>query len=193
MTPPRAPVRASILGLAFAAAACAPPQPKYVSQDDVLQAISRAARYSPARSSYRLRHAEVSGDAITFHYQGVAYPGDRAWAIRFATKTSEQRPEELVRIENLLETIRGKKEGFRETGRGKRDFRGLAVEHVAYRFDSPFYVGGKPVAAGGIAAVTRVEGDPAPVVYQLNVVNEEGNRPDLGWAEVEPLLSAIQP
>ena len=167
------------------------PEREYVSQADVLEAVAKTSRYAPAESAYRLRQVEVSGDLITFYYQGSSQPGDRAWVIRFATKNTEQEPEDLVKLEKLVEAIRVGKDGFQEGSLGRRKVGDLVVEFMSYRFRSTLRDDrGRQVTAGGVAAVTRVPLNPAPVVYHMNVVNVEGDHA-LGWKEIEPLAAAI--
>jgi hypothetical protein len=129
---------------------------------------------------------------ITFYYQGVAHPGDRAWVIRFATKNTEQRPEDLVKLESLIQAIKVGKDGFQEDSRGVHQVGRLSVQFVTYQFRSPLRDSkGRPATAGGVAALTSLDHQPAPLIYHMNVVNIEGDRPTLGWPEIEPLAQAI--
>jgi len=182
-------------GMAPLAAGCAyfsRPEREFVSQADVLQAVAKTSGYTPSESAYRLRQAEVSSDMVTFYYQGASRPGDRAWVIRFSTKNTEQEPEDLVKIGKLIQAIRAGKDGFQEGAFGRREVGDLIVEFMSYRFRSASRDDrGAPVTAAGIAAVTRVHANPAPVVYHLNVVNMEGDEIP-GWKEIEPLVEAIR-
>jgi len=183
---------AGIAALAPGCAYLSRPEREFVSQEDVLQAVAKTSGYSPSVSAYRLRQAEVSSDMITFYYQGTSRPGDRAWVIRFSTKSTEQEPEDLVKIEKLMQAIRAGKDGFQEGALGRREVGDLMVEFMSYRFRSTLRDNrGAPVMAGGIAAVTRVHANPAPVVYHLNVVNVEGDEMP-GWNEIKPLAEAIR-
>lgn len=187
---------AAAAALALLASGCAlfhRPVKDYVSQDEVLLAVARAAGYGPDEAKYRLRHADVSSDLITFHYQGVDHPGDRAWVIRFAQKSSEQRPEELVDLDRLIRAIAEGKDGFKQEGREQREAGGLKANVARYSYLSPIRdQQGKRLPAGGAAAIIRLSRLPAPVVYHLNVDNMEGDRPDLGWPELKPLVEAIR-
>jgi hypothetical protein len=169
------------------------PKRTFVDKKDVLDAVAEASGYRPDPSRYRMRHADVYPDLITFHYQGAVHPGDRAWVICFSQKSTEQRPEELVKLDALLATIAEGKDGFQVLERGRRDLHGVDVIFARYHFLSPLRDSkGQPVRAGGVAAVTRLERGPAPVIYHLNADNIEGDRPDLGWPELEPLAAAIK-
>ncbi len=169
------------------------PRREYVDQEDILLATARAAGFQPDQGAYQLLFAEVTKDSIIFQYRGVEHPDDQAWAIRFSQKSTEQKPEDLGRLNDLLEGIRKGKEDFEVLEKGRRQVKGLDVEFALYRFRSPIKGrAGEPLHATGSAAVVRVDGGLAPVLYQFNVQNLEGHRPELGWEEMEPLVNAIR-
>ncbi len=178
------------------------PESRFVDREKVLEAIAEASGFEPDRSFYRLRYAEVSPDLSTFHYQGVAHPGDRAWATLFSQKEAEQRPEDLSRLDGVLSAIEEGKEGFRVVDRSRREWNGIPVEIARYRFESPLRAvesgpdgrqTARPVEASGVAAAVRMDRSPAPVIYHFNAANIEGDRINLGWEEIEPFLRAIAP
>jgi hypothetical protein len=168
------------------------PEKQYVTQERVLEATALAAGYLPDPSSYALIDAEVSRDSITFQYRGVRHPGDRAWMIRFAQKSTEQKPLDLVDLERLVDALRAGKDGFEVVDRAENTLNDLTLRFFRYRYLSPIQDDkGNRVTAGGAAGVLKVPSEPAPVIYQLNVENLEGDRPDIGWAELEPLVRAV--
>jgi hypothetical protein len=169
------------------------PRREFVHQEDVLEATARAAGFSPDGRIYQLIFSEVSRDSLIFQYRGVENPDDQAWAIRFSQKSSEQKPDDLGRLNDLLQAIQKGKEAFEVGKRDRRELKGLAVEFAPYRFHSVLKGrSGDPLIASGMAAVVRVDGVPAPLIFQLNVQNITGRRPEVGWEQMEPLVQAIQ-
>jgi hypothetical protein len=184
------------LGLAsFLAAGCnvlTAPDRQFVSQEKVLESAAEAAAYVPDRERYRLVRLDASADAITFQYLGVREPGDGAWVVRFAQKSTEQDPEGLTRIGSLVAAIARGKPGFEKVEEGRRQHKGLQVDIVRYRYRSAVLdAKGKPVAASGIAAIVKVDMRPAPVIYQFNLENFAGDRSEVGWTDLVPLLDAV--
>ena len=168
------------------------PHRQFVSQEKVLESAAEAAGYVPDGGRYRLVRIDASTDAITFQYLGVREPGDGAWVVRFAQKSTEQNPEGLARIESLAAAIARGKPGFEKVEEGRKDHQGLPVEFIRYRYRSAVLDGkGKPAIACGIAAIAKVDTDPAPVIYQFNVENFAGDRSEVGWDDLVPLLDAV--
>jgi hypothetical protein len=169
------------------------PRREFVDQEDVLAATARASAFTPDSGVYQLLFAEVSKDSLIFQYRGVDNPEDQAWAIRFSQKSSEQKPDDLGRLNELLQAIQKGKEGFEAGKRDRRQVKGLNVDFAPYRFHSVLKGrAGEPLPATGMAAVVRVEGGPGPLIYQLNVQNIAGRHPEVGWEQLEPLVLAIQ-
>ena len=167
------------------------PRREFVNQQDVLEATARAAEFDPDGGAYQLLFAEVSKDSLIFQYRGATNPDDQAWAIRFAQKSTEQKPDDLGKLNDLLEAIGKGKDRFEVGKKDRRQVNGLNVDLAQYRFHSKGLTG-EPLPACGIAAVVRVEGGRAPLLYQLNVQNIANRRPELGWDQLEPLVLAIQ-
>ena len=165
---------------------------RYASQKTVLNAAAKASGYQPDPDRWHLVHLEVAPDYTTFQYRGVKEPGDRAWVVRFAQKTTEQRPDQVASIEGLLETIREGKEGFQILEKASRQYQGLQVEYARYRYSSVIRGDkGSPLPAGGAAALVILAQDPAPVIHQIDVDNFEGLRFELGWDDLRAFIDAI--
>jgi len=168
------------------------PRREFVSQDEVLGSIARTAGFAPDGGLWSLVHAEVSRDSITLQYLGVEHPGDSAWVIRFSQKSTEQRPESVGTLSGMMMAIAKGKDGFEAIEKGERTAGELPVEFARYRSRSTFRdEKGRPVEAAGIAAIVKLDRPPAPVVYKINVENYAGDRPEIGWADLEPFLRAI--
>jgi hypothetical protein len=169
------------------------PRREFVSQDEVLGSIARTAGFAPDEGLWRLVHAEVSQDSITLQYLGVEHPGDSAWVIRFSQKSTEQRPESLGTLSGMVLAIAKGKEGFEAIEKGERTTGDLPVEFARYRSRSTIRdEKGRPVEAAGIAAIVKIDRAPAPVLYQINVENYAGDRPEVGWGDLEPFLKTIR-
>jgi len=168
------------------------PRREYKSQEAVLEAVREASGYATDEAVYRLVRADVAQDSIIFQYRGVKHPGDSAWVIQFSQKSTEQSPAELADLGTLLEALARGKEGFQKGDREEKVYRDRKVEFARYGYLSILRNNrGQQVQAAGITAVTRVDADPAPLIYQLKVENMEGDRADIGWPDLVPLLDAI--
>jgi hypothetical protein len=181
--------------LALASGGCAlmrGPHREFVSQEEVLEAAARTAGYSPPASRFRLVRADISRDSITFQYLGTEAPGDTAWVIRFAQKSTEQKPEALASLATLLEAIAKGKAGFEVIENGRRYEGAVPVEFARYRYLSPIRSdSGRAVPGVGIAAIVKIEETPAPIIYKMNFENYAGGRTEVGWTEMEPLIGAL--
>lgn len=174
------------LALGLAASGCqflSSREREYRSNLEVLALAEQATGYIVDRNVYALEALDLRDDSVTYHYRGVASPGDHAWVVRFSQKSSEQDPPAVVDVYGLLPVVREGKSGFAITTEGEVEVGGVQLKRVAYRFESPIHDNeGKPLPGNGILASFKVNGGPAPVVFHVKLDNH-GDR-----AGVEPRL-----
>ena len=169
-----------------------PVEREYLSNDELLQTIARNSSHEVDPGSFQLIAVDVHNDAVTFQYQGVEYPGDRAWVIRFSEKSTEQNPDALREVHPFLKVLEEEHRNFNIVFEGPAELDGYDARYVSYEFSSPVHDGaGKPLQGRGIlASLGPLESDASGWVYQVKLDNY-GDRVDLGWGDLQPLLAPL--
>jgi hypothetical protein len=184
--------RALALAAALLLAGCAAfssPEREFSSNERVLAAIESRLDYRVDRAAYRLVRAEVTEDAITLHYLGVAFPGDQAWVVRFSEKSSELAPERLARVAPAIAVIEEERlqPGFLAGAPAESEVAGVRIESASYTFRSTL----APEETGrGILAALRVQEGEDAVVYQIKLDNH-GDRQRVGVEDLAPFVAPL--
>jgi hypothetical protein len=166
------------------------PDREYSSNARVLAAIEDRLDYRVDRSEFLLTRAEITDDAITLHYLGVAHPGDQAWVVRFSEKSTELSPERLATVAPALAVIEGERlqPDFAARPPAETEVAGVRIEAATYTFRSTLAPAGRS-GRGVLAALRRTErGD--EVVYQIKLDNH-GDRANLTAEDLAPLLAPL--
>lgn len=181
---------ALLLGGLAGCAVLTSPERNYDSNRRAMRTVEHELDYVVDRAAYRLERIEVTDDAVTFHYLGVAYPGDQAWVVRFSEKSTELEPERLASVEPAVAVIRdqGLQPGFAAASVGTAEVEGVSIEAATYTFRSTLAPKGR-TGRGVLAALRRVEGNDT-VIYQVKLDNH-GDRAALTAADLAPFIAPL--
>lgn len=166
-------------------------QRSYLSNGEILESVAEDSGFSVDPRLYELFQAEVREDALLLYYRGVTYPGDQAWIWRFSRKSSEQKPDVLTDLDQLIPIIEEGRDGFRAGEPRTRTIGPAALTYLPYTFRPPIRdPDGEPHQGHGILGILerRVRGE--PVVFYFNLDNW-GDRSEFDESALEPFLKAM--
>ena len=163
----------------------------YLSNRDLLDRIAGDMHFDVDASEFELFHVQVREDAVLFFYRGVRYAGDKAWIWRFSRKSTEQDPDSLADLGEVLPAIQAERRKFVPSTPVEESVDGAVVRSMTYTFEPLIRSdsGEAHQGRGIVATIERTEGG-QPVVYYINLDNW-GDRKTLDRPALDVFLTAI--